>query len=256
MNRMLSLANGRSELSDSFIGLQVLLVSISARRWTSLSSASASFSSSALRSPGVMRDHFLKTARAETTARSTSAAVPFGTLPTGFSVAGLMTSIRWREADSTSLPSMIILSSVVAGLLRDPGTGTRFRRIGGALRDACPSDDDRSRWAQSSKDRAAGEAGPNRRDRAGHRPCEGRPGSPAPSDRSGGLPERAEERQADDRRARLVAHRPDGQLHLQALPGRGVLRRQACQGDHLLEVGRPGRRGRLAGLASAGVHRD
>jgi len=93
MNRMLSLANGRSELSDSFIGLPVWLVSISARRWTSLSSASASFSSSALRSPGVMRDHFLKAARAALTALSTSSAVPFGTLPTGFSVAGLRTSI-------------------------------------------------------------------------------------------------------------------------------------------------------------------
>src|SRR2546425_3934911 len=156
MNRMLSLANGRSELSDSFIGLPVWLVSISARRWTSLSRASASFSSSALRSPGVVRDHFLKAARAASTARSTSAAVPFGTLPTGFSVAGLITSIRWREEDSTSLPSMIILRSVIAGLLRDPGTGTPLRRIGGALRHACPIDDGRPRSAQSSKDRGAG----------------------------------------------------------------------------------------------------
>src|SRR5256712_10215463 len=71
---------------------------------------------------------------------------------------------------------MIILRSVIAGLLRDPGTGTRVRRIGGAVRHAGPIDAGRSRWAQSSKDRPAGEAVPPRRDRAGHRPCDGRPG--------------------------------------------------------------------------------
>ncbi len=123
MKRMLSLANGRSELIDSFNGLPVWLVSISPSLCRSLSRRSASFRRRALRSPGVVRDHLPNALRAAFTARSTSSAVPFGTLPTAFSVAGLITSARCREADSTSLPSIIIFRSVMTGL---PSRASRF----------------------------------------------------------------------------------------------------------------------------------
>ena len=113
MKRMLSLANGRSELIVSFSGFPVCEVSTSASRCTSLSSRSASLLRRAPRSAGVIFDHLLKAWRAALTARSTSSAVPFGTLPTVFSLAGLMTCVRWPEADSTSLPPMTIFMSAM-----------------------------------------------------------------------------------------------------------------------------------------------
>src|SRR2546425_9940705 len=149
MKRMLSLANGRSELSDSFSGFPVWLVSISPSRCTSLSSASASLSSRALRSPGVSRDHFLNAWRAAFTARSTSSAAPFGTLPTVFSVAGSITLIRCRDEDSTSLPSMIIFRSVMRLSFPASGSWPRpLRACGTLLPGAVGSfhDEDPVRW--------------------------------------------------------------------------------------------------------------
>src|SRR5438445_6576676 len=113
MKRMLSFANGRSELSVSLCGLPVWAVSISARRWRSLSRWSASLFRSAPRSAGVIRDHFLNALRAALTARSTSSTFPFGMVPTTFSLAGLITSVLSPETDSTSFPSMIILRSAM-----------------------------------------------------------------------------------------------------------------------------------------------
>ena len=101
--RMLSDATGISSRAAG-TGLPTFWDSSCASSSVFASSASASSSSISARSPGVVSSHSGSAAFAASTARSTSAWVPFGTSPIVSPVDGLMISAVPPSAASTHLP--------------------------------------------------------------------------------------------------------------------------------------------------------
>src|SRR5262249_630261 len=102
-NRMWSTMIGSSSRAyDS--GLPTFADSISASSSAFSSSTRASASRSSERSPGVVSSHPGKAAFAASTAASTSSAEHRGTTPSPSPVAGVSTSLGWREAACTQLP--------------------------------------------------------------------------------------------------------------------------------------------------------